>query len=320
MLLFQYRKSLTIMLNREILINRLSHIKQLFTIGVNQANQHENIAVFSILSFHDSIEMFLKLLAEHKGIDASKLGFLEYWEKIPGLTLKESMRNLNARRVNIKHRGLLPAKSEIEISKVNAIDFFDQNTKKQFDIEFEDVTLINLITFPKVKDYLMISQQALDNGNTSDSIENSGYAFEELLHTYQINKRFFGESPFFFGKSMTFMTSFSLGLPKDLKGLDKLSKFIDNTSASIGSLQKAVSIMSLGIDYKEYAKFKVLTPTVTRTMGGNVVAEIMGERKWTNENCQYCIDFVIKSCFTLQEFDYDVDNLFEVKPIILKEI
>lgn len=307
------------MLPKEILIKRLSHIKQLFKLGIDQSNQHENIAVFSILSFHDSIEMFLKLLAEHKGIDASKFSFIKYWEVIPELTLKESLRNLNARRVNIKHKGLLPAKSEIEISKVNCIDFFDQNTKKQFDIDFEELTLIELITFPKVKDYLLSAQDSLNSGNVEHSVENSAYAFEELLHTYQHNKYYWGKSPFFFGNNMTFMTSFSLGVSND-KELKKISKFVDNVTESIKSLQKAVKITSFGIDYREYAKFNALTPSVTRMMGGNVVAQIMGKRKWTKENCQYCIDFVIKSSLKLQEFDYDIGNLEDDSDFFLEQV
>ena len=300
------------MLSREILINRLSHIKQLFKIGINQSEQHENIAVFSILSFHDSIEMFLKLLAEHKEIDATKFNFLNYWEKIPELTLKESMRNLNARRVNIKHKGLLPAKSEIEISKVNTIDFFDQNTKVQFNINFDEITLIELITFPKVKKYLAIAQNALNKENINDCIENAAYAFEELLHGYEQNKTFWGKSPFFFGRDMTFMTSSSLGFSRSEDGFEKIARFIDNVSESIDSLQEAVKISSFGINYKEYVKFKILTPHVTRTIGGNMVAQIMGERNWTNENCQYCIDFVIKTSLQLQEFDFDIEHL-EIK-------
>ncbi|QXP78808.1 MULTISPECIES: hypothetical protein [Winogradskyella] len=299
------------MLNKDILYKRLSHIKQLFNIGIGQSSQHENIAVFSILAFHDSIEMFLKLLAEHKGINASKFSFLDYWGKIPDLTLKESMRNLNARRVNIKHKGLLPAKSEIEISKVNAIDFFNQNTIKQFDIEFTDVSLIELIGYKKVKEYLNKSQTALNTGNTAHSIENCAYAFEELLHTYEKNKSVWGDSPFSVGADMTFMSSFSMGVSRDGNdnGIGKLAEFIDKVKDSIEGLQRAVKITSFGIDYKEYVKFNILTPTVTRFIGGNVDCQIRGERKWTNENCQYCIDFVVKSALNLQEFDFDIDTL-----------
>lgn len=133
------------MLNQEIILRRLALIKQLYKIGLEQSYQVDTIASFSILSFHDSIEMFLKLVAENLDLKADKYNFIDYWENIANLTLKESMRNINARRVNIKHKGLLPSKIDIEISRVNTTDFFEQNVKLQFDIEFNDISLLTLI-------------------------------------------------------------------------------------------------------------------------------------------------------------------------------
>lgn len=85
-------------MKKEILIKRLSIIKLLYHIGYEQSKQSESIAFYSILSFHDSIEMFLKLACELKNIQADKLSFIEYWDKLPNLTLKEEMRAFNARR------------------------------------------------------------------------------------------------------------------------------------------------------------------------------------------------------------------------------
>lgn len=113
-------------MNNEILLRRLSIIKLLFKSGLEQSKQSESISFFSILSFHDSIEMFLKLACEYLQIKSEKLLFIEYWDSLPHLTLKESMRNLNFRRVNLKHKGLVPAKIEVEASRINTIDFLNK--------------------------------------------------------------------------------------------------------------------------------------------------------------------------------------------------
>jgi hypothetical protein len=295
------------MLNNEIIIKRLALIKQLQKIGIEQTNLSETIASFSILSFHDSIEMFLKLLVEHKNIKSDNFGFLDYWANIPTLTLKESMRNLNARRVNIKHKGLLPSKADIEISRVNTIDFFEQNTFSHFNIEFKDISLAILVDSLSVRGYLEVAQQALDASNFEKSIENSAIAFNELLHSYEQNKvTQFGRSPFFFGKSLTFHDSFFMGI-KDRK----LAGFIDNVKESVEEMQKAIKILSFGIDYKRYLKFNLLTPNVTRIQSATHVAEIWGNKKWSKNNCQYCIDFVIDTAIRLQEFDFDIQELEE---------
>lgn len=293
------------MLNQDILIQRLSHIKQLYQIGCEQSKQVESIAVFSLLAFHDSIEMFLKLLTEHKEINSTQFNFLDYWDNIPNLTLKESMRNLNNRRVNLKHKGLLPAKSEIEISRINAIDFFEQNTINQFGINFSDISLIDLVAYTEVKKYLKIAEERLANNNNDECISNTACAFVELLSTYEQNKSYFlGHSPFFFGRDLSFLSSISIE-PSDRN----LSEFIDNVKESIEEIRKAVKITSLGIDYKKYAKFKILTPSVLKTSRETMHVQFWRNKKINKVDCQFCIDFVIYAAMTLQEFDFDIGSL-----------
>jgi hypothetical protein len=293
------------MTDKEIILKRLAIIKHLYKIGLEQSKQVETVASFSILSFHDSLEMFLKLLAEKKNIKSDKFSFLDYWTKIPTLTLKESMRNLNARRVNIKHKGILPSKSDIEISRVNTTDFFNQNVIKHFDLEFDSISLIDLVSFDEVRQHLEISQKALNENDIEKCIENVALAFDVLLSSYEKNKQGdYRNSPFFFGKDLSFNSSFFMGVEDR-----KMSDFIDNVRDSLEGIQKAIKIISLGIDYKKFVKFNLLTPNITRTIGGNHVAQIYGEKKWTKENCQYCIDFVIDSSLKLQEFDFDIEEI-----------
>jgi hypothetical protein len=40
-----------------------------------------------------------------------------------------------------------------------------------------------------------------------------------------------------------------------------------------------------------------------------MIAEMLGERKFTENNCQFCIDFVTNSTLKLQEFDFDIKDL-----------
>jgi hypothetical protein len=89
-------------LDKEIIIRRLAIIKYLYNLGAQQSMQVDMVAGFSILSFHDCAEMFLLLVAENKGMKGENV-FMDYWNKIPELTLKESMRILKERRVNIKN-------------------------------------------------------------------------------------------------------------------------------------------------------------------------------------------------------------------------
>jgi len=302
------------MLNKEMITKRLALIKCLYKIGIDQSQQSETIASFSILSLHDSIEMFLKLLAEHLNIKSEKFSFLDYWTSIPTLTLKESMRNLNARRVNIKHKGLLPSKGDIEISRVNATDFFEQNTKRHFGVDFSEISLFSLIHYKNVRQHLEDTQKALDEGRIETSIESVAIAFEELISSYENSKiSLFGKSPFYFGKDLKFLGSFNKrqNMDGDVKVGRRMSEFVVNVKESLVEIQKAVKIMSFGIDYKKFVKFQILTPSVFRTNEGKYVAQVWGKKKWTKEHCQYCIDFVLDCSIKLQEFDFDIKELID---------
>ena len=75
-------------------------------------------------------------------------------------------------------------------------------------------------------------------------------------------------------------------------------------------------ILSLSIDYRRYVKFKLLTPLVPRIPIGDgsfayhISRMERGSRGLpTNEDIQFCINFVIESAITLQEFDFSIESL-----------
>lgn len=304
-------------MNKEVIIKRLAIAKYLYKQGYAQSQQAESIAFTCILHFHDAVEIFLKLAAENANIKSDQFRFLQYWDEIPTLTFKESMRHLNERRVNLKHKGILPAKQDLEISRVNVGDFFEQNCKTQFGIDFADISLFNLISYLPVRNFLELAQNHLDKHELPDAIENASYAFHDLLDIYEQTKiSIYHTSPFLFGERTTFWSN-SLDALRELdRGLaDNLNKL----SSSVNAMQESIKIMSLGIDYRKFSMFKLLTPTVTK-VGEKYYAELFDDKKWTKENCQFCIDFVMESSLKLQDFDFDVNHLIDNDPPVLEFI
>jgi len=304
------------MLNKEIIISRLALIKYLYRTGIEQSKQAEPISAFSILTLHDGVEMFLKLLAEHQNIKSDNFNFLQYWESIPELTLKESMRSFNARRVNIKHKGLLPSKSDIEISRVSVTEFFEQNTFPRFGVEFKDVSLFSLVQYENVRQHLEEAQKSLDEGRMEDCAKTIAIAFEELILSYENSKSaYFRDSPFAFGEDFTFLDSSFMGIEKDsaIKFEEKLGNFVDKVITSLKGIQKAVRIMSFGIDYKKFVKFKLLTPAVEKIHERYHIST-SGRHKLTKENCQYSIDFVLDCSLKFQDFDFDIKEVLNDSP------
>ena len=299
------------MLSSEIIIRRLALIKYLYKIGEQQSRQVETIAGFSILSFHDCIEMFLLLVAEHNDVKSDKLSFMDFWDKFPNLTLKESMRAVKDRRVSAKHKGQFSSKSDIDISRISVTDFLDQNSKIQFDIEFKNVSLLDLVIYENVKVYLEKSQNNIDNHKYDESLTNSKIAFETLLYSYELNK-----------KDHWYKNLLDIGLEINNKyeyligQNSKESEWFKDITNTTNRMREVLKIMSLGIDFKRYSVFQFLTPEVYRNMSGNYDSlsfRLPSEKglKVDRENSQFCIDFVLDCSIKLQEFDFDVSQYLQ---------
>lgn len=302
------------MLSKEIIFRRLATIKYLYNLGIQQSIKVETLGGFSVLAFHDCAEMFLLLIAENKGDNCDKWSFMEYWNKYPELTLKESMRNLKDRRVNIKHKGYFPSKTDIEISRVTITDFLEQNTPIQFGIDFKDVSLSCLISNEIIKGYIDGSYKALDEGDLYGSLVKSKIAFMEILSINESNQR----------NQHQYNNVISIGehIGNDyhyLIGTDYKSgaRWFEQVTETINVVREILKITAIGIDYKKYIYFNVISPSVQLWYKGGekgyapLPKDVYERRnKLTENNCRFCIDFVIDSALKVQEFDYDINNYY----------
>lgn len=300
-----------IIMEKETIIKRLTLIKYLFKIGYQQSYQFETYASFSILSFHDSIEMFLKLSAEYLGIkNDGKLSFIEYWDKIPKLTLRESMRNLNALRVSLKHKGILPAKVDIEISRSLTKLFFIESTKNIYNIDFENVSLGNLVEYENVRKYINQAQEDLNLKNYEDCLVNCAKGFEILIEEFTSTKlNETHENIIFNGLKLNKINTRSFEIDSNHKN------FINEIKKAIGSIESGLNINNLGIDYLKYAKFKTLVPTVKYWADNqfDIFPREHIKLKRPEYSCEFAIDFVIDTSLHLKNLEFDFSDLIEVK-------
>lgn len=294
------------MLNREIIIRRLSLIKYLYRMGIQQSMQAETVAGFSILAFHDCVEMFLLLVAEYHNIKSDNLKFMEYWDKFPDLTQKESMRAMKDRRVSVKHKGQFPSKTDIEISRINVSDFLKENSKIQFDIDFEEISLFDLIIYDDVRESIRKAEEEMAKGNYDESLSDSAIAFEQLLHAYETSKgglRY--DNILDIGKKVNEKYTSLVGSGS------RDSEWFKLITQTTNKLREVLKITAMGIDYKRYALFRFITPEVYYSMGENYVCLRKSSEKGikvNQESCQICLDFVLDSSIKLQEFDFDINQ------------
>lgn len=297
-------------LDRTIITKRLSYIKYLYQQGVEQSKLPEVIAGFALMQFHDCIEMFLLLVAENLGKkDYTKWSFMQYWTEIDTLTMREAMNIMKQRRVSLKHHGSFPAHDDVVECRINVGTFLQENVKIQFGIDFNTISLVDLVSYKSVRNPLSIAVQNVADGKLYDSLVQSRIAFGNLLEDYEETKKHWYHSILEIGKKQgnkykDFVKNASL------KNANNNMVWFKEISETTNELRDVAKITALGIDFKKYALFKAVTPHIIRFIGKGCDIESetsLSKRVNISEDlCSICVNFVIDSAVKLQETDYDL--------------
>jgi len=299
-------------MEKESLLKRLSIVKLLLKIGIEQSRQTESTAFLSILSFHDAVEMFLLLVYQHEKNTkmSSDIKFLSFWKEIPKLTMEGSMRKLNDLRVGIKHKGMIPAHQEVLDIKLSTVDFLQDHYKIFFNIDFVEISLFNLIKFEATRNHLIKGNENLLKNDLEGCVIEVSNGFYKLLDHYKETKTNDDEKSEF-----DFISTIHLDNPfysenMDRKVYDSLKDAILKINQNFSNVGKALEVLSLGIDYRKFAKFRMLTPShVFKDDDGNYYFLDTAKKAVDKEYCQFLIDFVTDSCLRLQDFDFSYDPL-----------
>ena len=288
-----------------IILQRLSFIKYLFSVAQYQSHQPEPICNVSILSFHDSVELFLQLALQRLNISKESRSFIEYWEVIDKaekgikLSQKESMKKLNKARVSLKHYGILATKLDIESYRATTLAFFDENCPIIFNINFDEVSLIDSITYERPRELLKKAKNQYENGLMNDALLSTGLSFSYLISEFEKSRTVRYKSPFNIGKSMLPIRSDWFGHGSQTHDI---KQFMSNVSDSITAIQEVLRLLCFGIDFKKYAKFRTLVPSIKFAMDGTPHYYINHELPLEKEDFEFCISFIVEAAIKLQEF------------------
>mgnify|MGYP001172913798 CR=1 FL=1 len=292
----------------EITLQRLAFIRYLYSIAVEQSRQSEPLGTASVLTFHDTVELFLQLAAEMKGVKTVDLNFMQYWDVLKPhlgseLSQKEEMRRLNKVRVDLKHIGILPSKLVVEALRANTTSFFEENTSLLFGIEFDKISMTYLIQNVTVKTLLDEATTLIEQGAKGDALDKIALSFAQLIDNfYDKNTTHYPYYPF--GESMTFLSGSNMGIRNR-----EFDEFVKKVTSSIEALQNAMKVISLGLDYQRYVKFQRMTPPVVRIMGDVPYQVLHGnqDKPPSLERCRFCYDFVVSSAIHVQNLDFEVE-------------
>ncbi|XIE81650.1 hypothetical protein AB6O49_34815 [Streptomyces sp. SBR177] len=262
--------------------------------GDHQAagQQPEPLSATAILSFQDAVEHFLLIAADHLRVNLpSSMQFLQYWERLKpalpdgqDLPSKQALDRVNKIRVALKHYGTIPSTQAILQAKADVTTFFTDATKLIFSVDFTSLDMIDLVARQQTIDFLRYSETCMEKGDLHQALAGLSIAFTELIDHYT-GARQTGHyrRPFRFGGRLDNYTDQQFRIVRDRTGqaarLSDLLKFVGDISRQVAdltkstrSMQRAMQMTALGVDYRRYAQFAMVVPEIRRTFGGTQFA------------------------------------------------
>lgn len=299
-------------------MRRLAFVRYLYGLGVEQSRRPEPLAAASILTFHDSIELFLQLAAEHLNVSKKRIEFEEYWTLIESalqgkrLAERESMRRLNKLRVNLKHDGTFPAPLSIEGFRSNVTGFFEVNTPIVFDTEFGDISMAHIIRYPDVRSNLREADRSMMASQYDAALGHIARAFWQVIQEFERwEVANFGRPLFMFREPLVTPKPPPEPEPAPAQqlfehgdllaltvGLDVANLRVEVNDRLL-TVEDMLRAQVLGLDVRGYVRFRLLTSKfldISNFMPKPNLAP-------SSEVCQACYDFVIDSALRLQELD-----------------
>jgi hypothetical protein len=294
-------------------VRRLAFVRFLYAQGLEQGRRPQPFATTALLSFHDAIELFLGLTADHLGINLPQhvtfAGYFDHIEQATGFPLpgKGPMTRMNRGRVNLKHHGLIPSAPDLEQFRADVTTFLTDATQVVFSVDFSTVDMIDLVTQPNALTLLHSAETRASQGDYTDALGYLSQAFDDLLRDYADRKQGTGDfSPY---------TLWSGG-PRTMFGHEhdrELTKRLDQAEEALDRFQRAFRVLAMGVNYQSYARFELLVPEVIRFMHDPEYRDVrpVPGLEVGDEEYQFCKQFVIEAALHLAELDFDL-NLYDV--------
>jgi len=223
-------------------LTRLSLVRHLLLQAKQQLSGAGPSRCIALLHLHDALEMFLDTAAEALGIPGPQREFKNYWSSFAAasqpvaLSIHRHMEKLNRARVALKHHGIRPADDQLEEYVILTQAFADDACVKCFGIELADASMFGLIKDDQVRELLTLAQAELQTGNLTEAFVN---AAKGLSCGFSVGWR---------SRLSNRFSVFSLQTASS----DRLTRAISDIIADV---EREISLLSLGIDLRNYENF-----------------------------------------------------------------
>ena len=291
-------------------IERLTFVKYLLPQANIQKEMVRPLCSSAVLTIHDCIECFLQLCFEIKTGKAkiSSQKILEtYSDEINKVLLLEGkpqiykafLKRINELRNQLKHATIFVDQKQIPNLYVETEIFLKDFTELIFELSFEKISLVELITNENIKHYLQEAENQIENNKLQNAMWTIGKAFYELKSNLTKVEGKYGENILAKNLNVDYLIKYGAsfgGSEPDHLLTENLKEIAEDINRLQDEIQKIKTILSLSVDLKEYTNFQQHMPYVTKIIKGETgKSEFWIQEQHLKIETEYKIE-IVKSC------------------------
>ncbi len=285
----------------DVAMRRLAIARYLHGQAIEQERKGDLLAGLALLPLHDATEIFLQTAAENCNVPLPRnLDFLQYWTSFESagfpLPLRTQMDRFNRARVEVKHRGTLPAQHEVASFRATVTEFLATSSRQLFQIEFDEISMSRLVRSDAVRAELEEAEKASKADDTETAIRHAALAFRRALRNFR-----FGDP----NKSWDKRLFDPLELGSDLRREALIPHSFDEHFArrvgdAFDRVSEAITVVAYNLDYDGYRHLLTFGPVIHEAYGSEPVIDWMVEPTRDQSIAERCIAFAIDAALRLE--------------------
>jgi hypothetical protein len=229
---------------------------------------------------------------------------MDYWPAFSNASLplpyQEPIRRFNNARIEVKHRGTLPSRHDVEGFRSAITGFLVETSPKLFQIEFDSISLSSLVRSDEVRSELQAAEAAARDERFQEALELASKAFRLSLRYHR-----YGTTPIPYDQRLFDPTDVASDLK--LRGRDigdtfgsSKARLLESVAEMGQRLGEAITIIAYNLDYDGYRYIRTYGPVVREMLGGNMHTEWIRSPTTDSRIVDRCVAFAVDAALRLE--------------------
>ena len=252
--------------------------------------------------FQDSVEAFLRILAEHGSVNiGASVPFDKLLDKVGAkfnsvLEHRAVITRLNKARVNFKHHGQRIVNEEALSFAYNVEAFLTEVSSDVLQLDFGSVSLVSAIGHRRTENWLHKAERFAGEGSYRESVMCAAKALAIYSAAMSVGR---------FRPNNYGMRPRRLDFGNDGRQLRRsLTEFAKWVSDDLEQIHTHIDLIMKGVNIFSYRRFQVLAPIVLLSEAKTIISVTWGPgspANSSNEDADFCINFVVDAALQIRD-------------------